>query len=213
MSGGLPISNAKKAPGVHLRDLWHKMVSRAKKYRDDRSRTGGGPRPRFHQRHEMVMEVLPKPACMGFLGQDSEGGNLIALLTNTEDFDNMEEQYQTTRQHQQQQQLQQQHQTQQQQQQHQTQHHTQQQHQSLQTQQQQVQPLQEHHQQDRRQKPQHSNLRQVRKRKADYQWELLECEKEKLGVMRQRLEVEREKVQLLKQIFNKLSGNVSENES
>ncbi|XP_041470155.1 transcription activator MSS11-like [Lytechinus variegatus] len=98
----------------------------------------------------MVLEVLPEPACMGFLGQESEGGNLIALLTNTEDYDDMEKQYQTRQQHQQQQQRQQQqqeqHQTQQQQQ-HQKQHQTQQQHQSLQSQQ--VQPLQEQHQQDR----------------------------------------------------------------
>ncbi|XP_071479157.1 uncharacterized protein [Diadema antillarum] len=81
MSQGFPLSkNKKKEDGPHLRDLWHQMVSRAKKYRDQRRQTGGGPRPKFHERHEMVLETIPSQCQTGFIGIEAEAGDIIALL-------------------------------------------------------------------------------------------------------------------------------------
>ncbi|XP_063961356.1 uncharacterized protein LOC135155635 [Lytechinus pictus] len=55
------------------RSYWSDMKKRAKKYRDNKRKTGGGP---FHlnPQLEMVLEVLPEQAVEGVMGQETETG-------------------------------------------------------------------------------------------------------------------------------------------
>ncbi|XP_071491862.1 uncharacterized protein [Diadema antillarum] len=83
-SQGFPLSRGKKSPGDHLRDLWQKMLSRAKKYRDERAMTGGGPRPKYSQRHEMVLQAIPSACNRGFKGIGAKAGCITENSTATD---------------------------------------------------------------------------------------------------------------------------------
>ncbi|XP_072177824.1 uncharacterized protein [Diadema setosum] len=82
-SQGFPLSRGKKSPGDHLRDLWQKMLSRAKKYRDERAMTGSGPRPRYSQRHEMVLQAIPSACKRGFMGNGAKAGCIIEIISES----------------------------------------------------------------------------------------------------------------------------------
>ncbi|XP_030844954.1 uncharacterized protein LOC115928345 [Strongylocentrotus purpuratus] len=66
-------------PGRTVKDLrltWNEMAAKARKYRDSKNKTGGGPPVEYNEKHEAVLEAMVEESVEGILGPEEEAGYL-----------------------------------------------------------------------------------------------------------------------------------------